>query len=164
MGLELSEKKKREYLIAIIQNYLETNLSLMNYYHAVADTRKAKLTCNKSIRITEQAITHLRQIKHVEILEYLYSTFMGNNIIAYSMSGSVVMAKKLQEYDTETGIVEFRKIIEKQKQEKLAKLEEKRKEQEIIEKAKADGKRVEMVWDNDTKTNKPMIIEEKPNA
>ena len=62
------------------------------------------------------------------------------------------------------GSPEFREIIEKQKREKLAKLEEKRKEQEIIEKAKAEGKRVEMVWDKDTKTNKPMIIEEKPNA
>lgn len=164
MGQELSEKKKRDYLISIITKYLETNIALMEYYHAVADTRKAKLTCLRSKRKTEQAIIHLRQIKHVDILEYLYSTFMGNNIIAYSMSGSVVLAPKLAEYDTDDGIVEFREIIEKQKQEKIAKMEEKRKEQEIIDKAKAEGKKVEMVWDKDTKTNKPMIFEEKPNA
>ena len=53
MGLE--EKKKREHLINIIQKYLETSKCLMEYYKAVATTRKGKLACTRSIKKIDQA-------------------------------------------------------------------------------------------------------------
>ena len=164
MGQELSEKRKRDYLISIIQKYLETSKALMEYYHAVANTRKAKLVCTKSIKGIDQAITHLRQIKHIEVLDYLYSSFIGNNVIAYSISGKLVLAPKLAEYDTDQGVEELRKIMEEQKQKDLEREKKRQETIEAVNKAKAEGKKVEMVWDKDTKTTKPVIVEEKPNA
>lgn len=164
MGQELSEKRKRDYLISIIQKYLETSKALMEYYHAVANTRKAKLVCTKSIKGIDQAITHLRQIKHIEVLDYLYSSFIGNNVIAYSISGKLVLAPKLAEYDTDQGVEELRQIMEEQKQKDLEREKKRQETIEAVNKAKAEGKKVEMVWDKDTKTAKPVIVEEKPNA
>ena len=164
MGHELSEKKKRDYLISIIQRYLETSKALMQYYHAVADTRKAKLVCTRSIKGIDQAITHLRQIKHIEILDYLYASFIGNNAIAYSISGKLVLAPKLLEYDTDDGVVELRQLMEENKQKELEKEKKRQETINAVNKAKAEGKKVEMVWDNDTKTAKPVIVSEKPNA
>ena len=158
--VKITDKRKRDYLIDIIELYLETNVTLMEYYHATADTRKGKFACNKSIKSTQQAINHLRQIKHTEILEYLYSSFIGNNVIDYSISGKLVLSKKLEYYDTNSGFVEFKKMIQEQKEKAIAKEQEKTKTQEAIKKAQEQGKKVEMMWDKETKTIKPVIVEE----
>ena len=163
-NVQMSDKKKRQYLISICKNYLQTSKSIMEYYKAVAKTRKGKLSCTRSIKKIDNAIVHLEQIKHIEILEYIYSTFVGNNAIAYSISGSVVLSTKLNEYDTDEGVKELVEIVNERRKEQEDKYNEKIKQREIVEKAKAEGKKVEMVWDKDTKTVKPMIIEEKPNA
>ena len=164
MAQSISEKKKREYLIEIISAFLRTNIALMNYYHSVAETRKGKFVCNKSIKKTEEALVHLRQIKHIEILDYLYSSFIGNNAIAYSVSGNIVISDQLKHYDSEQGFDDFLAMIKEQKEKIAAKEEEKRKTKEAIELAKAQGKKVEMVWDKETKTVKPLIVEDKPQA
>ena len=164
MGLEISEDKKRDYLINIIESYLKVNVDLMSYFKALAKDRKGKLTCTKSIRSTEQAINHLRQIKHIEILEYLYSVFIGNNAMAYAVSGSMVLSSKIKEWDTEKGIVEFRDLIEKQKQENELKQKQAQERIDAMKKAKEEGKDVELVYDNESKGLKPLIVDEKPNA
>lgn len=164
MGIKISEKKKREYLINIIENYLKTGKALLEYLKSVADTRKGKYTCNKSIKKIDQAITHLRQIKHIEVLDYLYSTFIGNGVIAYSISGGMVLSKKLAEYDTDSGVVELKQLMEENKQKQIEKEKQRQDTIQAVNKAKAEGKKVEMVWDKDTKTVKPMVVEEKPNA
>ena len=35
---------------------------------------------------------------------------------------------------------------------------------EAMKKAREQGKQIQMVWDKDTKTIKPVVVEEKPNA
>ena len=164
MGQELSEKKKRDYLLAIIGSYLTTSYNLMAYYKAVADTRKAKLICTKSMKKLEQARITINQIKHIEVLDYLYSTFIGNNVIAYSVSGNIVLSDKLKEFDNDTGVEELKQIMEDAKQKVLEKQKQRADTINAVNKAKAEGKKVEMVWDNDTKTTKPLTVEEKPNA
>jgi len=156
-------EKSRKYLINFIQKYLETSVALMEYYKSVANTRKEKYVCNKSIKSCKQAIDHLRQIKHIEILQYLYSTFVGNNVIAYSVSGKIVLSNKLKEYDSDSGIQEFREMVETQKKEREQKEKERQETLNAVRKAKEQGKNVEMVWDKDTKTTKPMIVQEKVN-
>lgn len=156
-------EKKRKYLINFVQKYLETSVALMEYYKSVATTRKEKYVCTKSIKSSLQAIDHLRQIKHIEILDYLYSTFVGNNVIAYSVSGKIVLSNKLKEYDSDNGIQEFREMVETQKKEREQKEKQRQETLNAVRKAKEQGKKVEMVWDKDTKTTKPMIVEEKVN-
>lgn len=160
----LTEKKKREYLITIIQKYLETGKSLMEYLKAVAPTRKAKYACNKSINKIDEAIVHLRQIKHIEVLEHLYSMFIGNGVIAYSISGGIVVSKEMQKWDTDDGIHELIELIEENRKKQEEKLKVQEENRKIVEQAKREGKKVEMVYDKGTKSVKPMIVEENNNA
>lgn len=160
----LNEKKKRQYLINIIESYLKTNIALMEYYKASADTSVGKRTCSNSIRSTQNAINHLRQIEHTDLLDYLYSALIGNNAIAYAVSGKLVLSKKIKYYDTEKGHKEFLEEMEEQRIYREKKEQEKKESLEAIKKAKELGKKVEMVYDKESKTVKPLIVEEKPNA
>lgn len=160
----MKDSKKREYLIKILTFYLETAKALLIYFKAVATTKEAKDICTKSIRNANKSLKVITLINHVEILEYLYATFIGNNAIAYSVSGKVVLSKKLSYYDTNKGFKEFQEMLEEQKKENEER-EKKRKESvEALKRAKEMGKKVEMVYDKNNKTTKPMIIEEKANA
>ena len=157
----ISEKKKRHYLNSVLINYLLTNISLMEYLKSMASDSKSKRVCTKNINATKKAISQLGKIKHIEVLEYLYGIFMGNNIIAYSISGKLVTSKKLTYYDSEKGFNEFKDMLEEQKQIREEQ-ERKRKESvEALKRAKEMGKKVEMVYDPTTKTTKPLIVEDK---
>lgn len=160
----LSTKKKREYLLNSLSLYLKTSKSIMEYLHINATTRQGKLVCNKSIKNIEQALIKIREIKHIELLEYLNATYIGNNVVAHSLSGHIVTNKKFQYWDSEEGFAEFLEEMKEQKEKSLAKEEEKKKEQEAIKKAKEEGKKVEMVYDDKTKTVRPLIIEENQKA
>lgn len=160
----LTEKKKREYLITIIQKYLETGKSLMEYLKAVAPTRSAKYACNKSLNKIDEALVHLRQINHIEVLEHLYSMFIGNGVIAYSISGGIIMSKEMQKWDTDEGIHELIELIEENRKKQEEKLKIQQENRKIVEQAKKEGKKVEMVYDKETKSVKPMIVEENNNA
>ena len=160
----LTEKKKREYLITIIQKYLETGKSLMEYLKSVAPTRSAKYACNKSINKIDEALVHLRQINHIEVLEHLYSMFIGNGVIAYSISGGIIMSKEMQKWDTDEGIHELIELIEENRKKEEEKLKIQQENRKIVEQAKKEGKKVEMVYDKETKSVKPMIVEENNNA
>ena len=137
---------------------------MLEYYKAVATNRKGKLTCTKSIKSIDQAIIHLRQIKHVEILDYLYSTFFGNNVIAYTIAGKIVNNKTLNDYDKDENIEDFKVYLNELKEKAIEADKQKREKMEVIKKAQEQGKKVEMVWDKDTKTAKPMIVEDKESA
>lgn len=161
MGLE--ENKKRKHLIKIIKNHLELSKSVMEYFKASADTRKGKLVCGKSIKKIDDALIHLNQIEHIEILDYLYASFVGNNPIAYSVSGDIVNSQVLKDYDTETGIVAFRELLENQRKEREEKEKAKIEYQQAVEKAKQSGQTVEMVWDKKTGKPRPMVVKTENN-
>lgn len=159
----MTQKKKKDHLLKIISAYLDTAQELLSYLKDSADTKVGKRTCSKSIKSIEQAKVHLHTIKHIEVLDYLYSTFIGNNVIAYSVSGKLVNAKKLKEYDTEQGVLELKELMEEARQKAIEKEKAKQEQMTAIKKAQEQGKKVEMVYDKETKTAKPMIIEEKSN-
>jgi len=156
----MTEKKKREYLVDIISNYLKTGIVVAKYFHDNATDRKDKLLCNKTIKTLESAISHLTTIKHIELLEYLHNAFVGENVFAYIMSGSIVNSPKMKEFDTEEGFIEFQKVMEERTAERLAKEKAQEETRLAIQKAKKEGKKVEMVYDKESRTVKPVIVEE----
>ena len=89
--------------------------------------------------------------------------FIGNNAIAYSISGKIVLNKTLNDYDTDSGIVEFREMIKQQAKERLEKEQEKLEYQKAQEEAKRLGRKLEMVYDPKIKKMKAAIVE-KNNA
>ena len=58
-------------------------------------------------------------------------------------------------------VVELKKLMEENRKKHQEKEEQRIKNYEAVEKAKKEGKKVEMVWDKESKTVKPMIVEEK---
>jgi len=160
----MNNERKKEYLINVIKAFLQTSIALMKYLKANAKTKEAKEVCQKSIESAELAIKQLPKFKHIEILDYLFGCFIGNNAIAYSVSGKIVTADKLLEYDDDEHIKELIEEMETQKKKREESIKQREENLKTVKKAKEEGKKVEMVWDKETKTVKPMIIEEKPNA
>lgn len=164
LNVQISDKTKRQKLLSIIHNYLEMSISLMEYYKCVAPTRKAKYTCTKSIRSLQQAKIDICRYKHIELLEYIYASLIGNNVIMYSLSGTLVSSKKIKEWDTEQGFVDFQKEMEEQRKKHEEEQKQRALDQQAIQKAKEQGKKVEMVYDKETKKVRPLIVEEKEMA
>ena len=164
VNVQISERKERKHLLLVIKNYLNTAKSLMEYYKSVADTRKGKLSCTKSIKSIDQALIHVDQIKHIEVLKYIYSMYIGNNAIAYSVSGQLANSKVLKDYDTEEGIIGFREMLKEQAKQRLEREQDRINYQKAQEEAKRTGKKLEMFYDPKSKKTKAIVVEDKPQA
>lgn len=157
----MRENTKKQYLITIISGLLETNIDLMSYYKALASDDESKKTCAKSIRKSRLALEKIKKVNHIEILQSLYNTLISGKENIFVLAGSLICSKQFYYWDnTKNGFKEFMELENKAREEQEAKLEEQRKEREAIAKAKAEGKKVEMVYDPQTKKLKPSIIEE----
>lgn len=161
--MEMNENKRKDLLLSLLNMYIATSISVLKYLKATTSDEKARKVCDKSIRQCRKAQERLHKIKHIEILQYFYDTFIGNNVIAYSVSGSLVNSKKVALWDTDKHFQEFLDEMEEQR------IYRERKEQEridsinAIKKAKEQGKKVEMVYDKDKKKVIPVIIDDKDN-
>lgn len=157
----MRDNTKKQYLIKIISKLLETNIELMIYYKAIASDDKSKKTCAKSIRKSRLALEKIKKVNHLEILQSLYNTLISGKENTFVLAGSLICSKQFYYWDnTKNGFNEFMELENKAREEQEAKLEEQRKERESIAKAKAEGKKVEMVYDPQTKKLKPSIVEE----
>lgn len=164
LNVQIDDKKKKKYLIAIITSVLKTSIAVVEYAKALAPNRKSKSICNKSIKVSEEAIVHLSTIKHIEVLQFLYSALIGNSAPQYATIGKLVLREDVKKWDTDDGVKELIELMEennKKQEEQLKQQEETRK---AVEEAKKQGKKVEMIYDKDTKSVKPVIVEEKNNA
>lgn len=164
IAVQISEKKERKHLLCVIKSYLETSKCLMEYYKAVANTKEGKSSCSKSIKSIEKALNTIEETKHIEILKYIYSMFIGNNAIAYSVSGKLANSKVLKKYDTEEGIVEFREMLKEQAKQRLEREQDRINYQKAQEEAKRTGKKLEMFYDPKTKKTKAIVVEKGGNA
>lgn len=157
-----NEEIKRKYLVNIIRKVLETNIELMTYYKHYATDEKSKRVCSKSIRQTRKSLERLPHIKHIEILQSLFNAVVSRKEVIFVSAGSLVGGKNVERWDsTEKGFKEFMKLEEEAVNKAKEKAEEEQRERELIAKAKAEGKQVEMVYMNGKL--RPMI-KEKDNA
>lgn len=157
------EELKRKYLINIIRKVLETNIELMSYYKHYATDEKSKRICSKSIRHTQKSLERLPHIKHIEILQSLFNAIIGGKEVVFVSAGSLVCGKKVEKWDsTEKGFKEFMALEQEAIKKAKEKAEQDQKDRELIANAKAEGKKVEMVYMNGK--FRPMIVKEKDNA
>ena len=164
LKVQMSDLVRKRFLKEILSNYLKTAISFYEYMKRSSSESKTKRICGKTIKTLEDAIVCINEIKHIEILDYYYTFCIAPNFQVYAIVGSLASSQKMKDYDTEKGIIDFRQKIEEQKQKSIEKEKQRQESAEAIKKAQAEGKKVEMVWDKDTKTVKPMIISEKESA
>ena len=137
----------------------------MIYFKESANkNKKNEKICEHSIKKIEDAYSFIENIKHFELLNYIFSMFVGSNYQAHAFVGSWITSEKIKEYDTDEGIEELRQIIKENKKKALEKEKRQKENLEAMKKAREQGKQIQMVWDGKTKTIKPVVVEEKPNA
>lgn len=156
-----NEIDKKKYMVKIITKVLETNIEIMTYYKFLASDDKSKKVCAKSIKQSKLAIEKLSHIKHIEVLVSLYNTIVSGKEVIFVSGGSLICSKQFDRWDkTEKGFKEFLALEEENRKIQREQAEQQKKTQEMVAKAKAEGKEVEMIYDNGK--SKP-VIKEKPN-
>ena len=95
----------------------------------------------------------------------MYGNLITNKEYVFALAPALINSKKCKYWDTtKSGFDEFMALEKEANEIAKKKYEEQQKEQEMIEKAKQEGKKVEYVYDQVEKRNKPMIVEENNNA
>lgn len=155
---EVQNKRLKKALSSLI----ETTIAIMEFNLTLVKEEKDIQITKKLIRDGKKAIETISGIKHNEILVDLYNSFIvGNMPFFVAATRTMSMPKKIKHWDTEKGFKDFIKAQEKAFAQCDKELEEKKKEREFVEKAKAEGKNVELMYHKGK--IKPVVVEEKPN-
>lgn len=155
---EVQNKRLKKALSSLI----ETTIAIMEFNLTLVKEEKDIQVTKKLIRDGKKAIEIISSIKHNEILVDLYNSFIvGNMPFFVAATRTMSMPKKIKHWDTEKGFKDFIKAQEKAFAQCDKELEEKKKEREFVEKAKAEGKNVELMYHKGK--IKPVVVEEKPN-
>lgn len=165
MGQKTKKSKysvQKERLKNTLINLLMTTNAIMEFNLTLMSQEKDIKITKKLIRDGKKAIETISGIKHNEILVDLYNSFIvGNMPFFVAATRTMSMPKKIKHWDTEKGFKDFLKAQEKAFAQCDKELEEKKKEHEFVEKAKAEGKNVELMYHKGK--IKPVVVEEKPN-
>lgn len=157
---------KREKLENAINCYLDTNIALWEVHKTLTKDQKARAIIDKAIRQSRKAKKILTSIKHDEIVLSLFNTLFNGKEAMFVLAGSLLNSKQLAHWDnTEKGFKEFVELEKKGIEEAKAEQERKKSEMDAIAKAKAEGKKIDYVYDPKTKKTKAVIMEDtKANA
>ena len=166
MGQRVKQSKadvQKQRLKNAIISVLQANESIMTFHKTLVSDEKSLKIINKSIKQSRKAMLIINQVKHIEILQSLYNALLSGKENYFALFGSVILAKNnvIRWDTTEKGFNEFLKLEAEAKAKSKKEYEEKLKEQELIKKAKEEGKKVEYAY-VDGKM-KPYIVEDKPN-
>ena len=154
---------QKERLKAVFNRLLDTEIAIMQFQLTLASEDEHIKGIKKVIKDSEKANKIVTSITHYEILVSLYNAFVNGKESFYVMFSATVNAKnKVTYWDrTKKGFQEFIALEQQAKAQSQKDYEERLKQQEIIKKAKEEGKKIEMVF-QDGKL-KPIVVEEKSN-
>ena len=153
-------ESQKEQLKRLFVLMLETNIQIMKFQKTLTDKEDDIKGLKKFIRESEKAIEIVCSINHYEILVSLYNTFLnGKETYFATLCKTVNNKDTIKKWDrTEKGFKLFLQLESEAKAKTKAEYEKKLAEKEMIEKAKKEGKKVEMVL-IDGKLQ-PRIVEE----
>lgn len=157
----------REYerKINIIIKIMETGIEIATMKKNLTQDSKAKKSCDKAIREFRKAIRYLPSIKHEDIVDSLYNSLVARNELWFFYFAPTINHKNTRYWDsTENGYKEFLALEEEAKKIAKEKREEQMKKAKAIEEAKANGDKIEMVFNPETKKLEQRIVKEDNNA
>lgn len=142
----------------IFISMLETNMNIMEFQLTLTDKKDEKKGIKKIINSSKKSIKVVQELNHYEILVSLYNSFVNGKESYYVLLNAVIGGKQTKYWDTsEKGFQEFLITESDAKAKTRAEVEENYKQKKTIADAIANGKKIEMVYD-DGKL-KPIIIE-----
>lgn len=156
MGKTLQRAKIRNAIISL----LKTQVALFEFEKTLFTDEKDIKMCDELINDAKKAQDIVMKIDHGDILVSIFNTYLGGKESYFAvLSKSIV--KNVEHWDTEEGFKEFLELEAQAKQLYKQDLKEKEETRATIEKARAEGKQIEMVFENGKV--KPIVVEEKKN-
>lgn len=153
------EELQKSHLKSLIVMMIATQIALFKFEMTLLSDEKDIQACKKLIQEGKKAEDRVYKVQHIEILTSIFNTFFAKKEI-YFIALVKSINKNVTRWDTtKKGFKEFLALeddaINKSKEEE----QERIKTQEIIAKAKAEGKKVEMTLVNGKVV--PIVVEEK---
>lgn len=157
--INVQNKRLKEMLVSLAN----TNIAIMRFNLTMTDKKEDIKITKKLIKMSKRSIEIINSIKHNDILVDLYNSFVSGNMPLFvAFVRTVSLPRKVKYWDnSEKGYKAFLKAREEAVAKSEEELNEKRKENERIQKARAEGKNVELMYKNGKV--KYVIVEEKPN-
>ena len=142
---------------------LDSEIAIMEFQLTLTSEPEHIKGIKKVIKDSLKAKDIVISITHFEILASLYNSFVNGKESFYVMLSSTLNSKnKVTYWDrTKKGFKEFIALEEQAKAQTQKELEERLAQQEMIKKAQAEGKKIEMVYENGRL--KPIIVDNKTN-
>lgn len=154
---------QKQKLKKVFTSMLDSEIAIMDFQLTLATEDEHIKGIKKVIKDSEKAKNIVTSITHYEILVSLYNAFVNGKESFYVMLSSTINSKnKVTYWDrTKKGFQEFIKLEQEAKAQSQKDYEEKLEQQKIIQKAKKEGKKIEMIF-QDGKL-KPIIVGGKTN-
>lgn len=137
---------KRESVINILIRIIDVAEEMAIFNKTLVKDSKKRKSFNKFLKMCENAKEYLPTIKHDEVLFSIYNNIVHGKEALYTMCPSLIMHKATRHFDTEKGFKEFIKLENQGKKEEIKQQEEFRKKQELLAKAKKEGKELQFVY------------------
>lgn len=156
-------ENQKKHLKKIFVSMLETNIAIMKLQITLTDKPEDIKGLKGFIKQSEKAIDIINSVVHYEILISLYNTFINSKETYFvALCKTINNKKTIVRWDrSEKGFKEFISLEAEAKAKSKQEYENKLKEKQMIEEARQQGKKVEMVY-VDGKL-KPRIVEEEIN-
>ena len=166
MGHKVKSNKldvQKNRLKKLFADILNVNIDIMCFQLTFTDKEEEIKGLKKLIRESEKARDLIYSVCHYEILVSLYNTFInGKETFFVSLVKTINRKDTIVKWDrTKKGFDLFLKLESEARAKSKEEYEKKLAKQEMIKKAKEEGKKIEMVY-IDGKLE-PHIVEEKSN-
>jgi len=150
-------------LKSLFNMMIATTKEILNFQLTLSNDIENTKGIKKLIKECEKAQEIVTNITHLEILVSLYNTFInGKETYFVTLSKMITNKNTIQKWDrTEKGFKLFQELENQAKAKTQEEYNKRLEQQEMIKKAKEQGKKVEMVY-VDGKLQ-PRIVEEKSN-
>ena len=150
-------------LKSLFNMMIATTKEILNFQLTLSNDIENTKGIKKLIKECEKAQEIVTNITHLEILVSLYNTFInGKETYFVTLSKMITNKNTIQKWDrTEKGFKLFQELENQAKAKTQEEYNKRLEQQEMIKKAKEQGKKIEMVY-VDGKLQ-PRIVEEKSN-
>ena len=155
------EKKKINSLKAIICRMINVAEGIVQFQKENDNDPTHKKTYDKLLRHCNSAFHLVFNCQHIEILASLYNSFVSGKEQYYIVLTESIY-KNVKKWDTtKKGFEEFLELDRQAREKYQEEVDERIKQQEMIKKAREEGKKIDFVFENGKLI--PVVIEENKN-
>lgn len=153
---------QKAHLKTLLTSMIIVSNNIMRFQITLTDKEEEIKGLKSLIKEGEKAIEIINSVVHYEILVSLYNSFFANKESYFATLVRTITKGNIKRWDrTKKGFNEFVLLEQEARAKSKKELEEKMKLQEEIKKAKEEGKKIEMVFENGKL--QPRIVSEKSN-